>query len=183
METSCAFTGHRPQGFPWRFDESDPRCLALKGILERQVVVLVQAGVMDFFSGMALGVDTWAAQSVLAFHKENPGVKLHCILPCKDQDKRWSPPARKVYQEILTQADSVRYVSQQYRSGCMQERNQQLVDSASILLAVYDGRPSGGTAATIRYARQRKRKIVCIDPISLTITCEGSTEGYVSIAP
>ena len=29
-ETTCSFTGHRPEKLPWRGDESDPRCLALK---------------------------------------------------------------------------------------------------------------------------------------------------------
>lgn len=27
---TCAFTGHRPQNLPFRFNESDKRCIALK---------------------------------------------------------------------------------------------------------------------------------------------------------
>lgn len=27
---TCAFTGHRPQNLPFRFNESDKRCVALK---------------------------------------------------------------------------------------------------------------------------------------------------------
>lgn len=29
----CAFTGHRPKKFPWKYDEKDKRCLALKSVL------------------------------------------------------------------------------------------------------------------------------------------------------
>ena len=29
-ETTCCFTGHRPEKLPWREDEGDPRCLELK---------------------------------------------------------------------------------------------------------------------------------------------------------
>ena len=29
-ETTCCFTGHRPGKLPWRDDETDPRCVALK---------------------------------------------------------------------------------------------------------------------------------------------------------
>ena len=27
---TCCFTGHRPEKLPWRYDEGDSRCLALK---------------------------------------------------------------------------------------------------------------------------------------------------------
>ena len=30
---SCAFTGHRPHKFPWKDNEADPRCIALKETL------------------------------------------------------------------------------------------------------------------------------------------------------
>ena len=111
MGTSCAFTGHRPQRFPWGFHETDPRCAALKAVLCCEIKALHQAGVKAFFSGMALGVDSWAAQAVLALRKEDPAVTLHCVLPCEDQDKRWSPPAQKAYREILVQADSISYAT------------------------------------------------------------------------
>ena len=29
----CTFSGHRPQKFPWKFDESDKRCVELKNQL------------------------------------------------------------------------------------------------------------------------------------------------------
>ena len=29
-QVSCCFTGHRPGKLPWRYDEEDPRCAALK---------------------------------------------------------------------------------------------------------------------------------------------------------
>ena len=29
----CAFTGHRPNKLPWRYDETDSRCVALKAVL------------------------------------------------------------------------------------------------------------------------------------------------------
>ena len=32
-EQTCCFTGHRPEKLPWRYDESDPRCVELKGRL------------------------------------------------------------------------------------------------------------------------------------------------------
>ena len=100
---SCAFTGHRPHKLPWKYDETDSRCIMLKKILDHQIEILVNEGVTSFFSGMAEGVDQWAASSVLAQRVKNPTLSLHCILPWKGQEEKWSQAARKHYQEILRQ--------------------------------------------------------------------------------
>ena len=42
-ETTCCFTGHRPEKLPWREDEGDPRCLELKALRERRPGVTVEA--------------------------------------------------------------------------------------------------------------------------------------------
>lgn len=53
----CAFTGHRPKSFPWRYDETASDCIALKKVLAEQITMLADDGVTGFISGMALGVD------------------------------------------------------------------------------------------------------------------------------
>lgn len=167
---SCAFTGHRPHKFPWRYNEVDSRCVALKAALTEQITALVKAGVTDFYSGGADGTDCWAALIVLELRKEAPTLKLHLILPHEGQASKWSDTAQERYRSILDQADSVEYVSQAYYDGCMLDRNRRLVDVAGVLLAVYNGERRGGTAATIRYARKLGRNIVILDPISLEVT-------------
>ena len=168
-KNSCAFTGHRPHKFPWKNNEDDPRCVALKKVLAEQVEKLVGTGITYFYSGMADGTDVWLSQIVLDLRKENPALKLHCFLPCEGQADKWSEPAQKRYYSILDQADSVTYVSHEHYDGCMIDRNHRLVDAAGVLLAVYNGERRGGTAATIRYAQKLGRKIFIIDPLSLAI--------------
>ena len=136
---SCAFTGHRPHKFPWKENEAGPRCMALKTVLMEQIMALAEAGVTDFFTGGAAGVDCWAALMVLELRKKYPVLKLHCILPYEGQVDGWSRSAREQYQSILKQADSVDYISQDYYDGCMMDRNHQLAESAELLLAVYNG--------------------------------------------
>ena len=169
IEKCCAFTGHRPRKFPWGYDETDARCIALKKALTEQTARLVEAGYTDFFSGMAEGIDTWAALAVLALKKENSALKLHCVLPCEGQADRWSASARELYFSILEQADEVVYVSREYSADCMLKRNRYLVDHAACLLAVYNGEWRGGTAMTVRYAQRKKRKILIIDPVLCAI--------------
>lgn len=171
-KTAVAFTGHRPRKFPWRYDELDPRCVALKAVLTEQITALADAGITQFLSGMAEGTDVWSALSVLALQEKNPKVKLHCILPCREQADKWAASSQDLYHSILERADSIVYVSRAYHKNCMLERNRFLVDHASALLAVYNGEWRGGTAATMRYAQKLGREIIVIDPITRQVTRE-----------
>ena len=90
IETACAFTGHRPKSFLWGYNESAPGCVLLKEVLAAQISALADGGVTDFLSGMAQGTDLWRAQAVLNLRKKNPALKLHCVLPCKGQECKWS---------------------------------------------------------------------------------------------
>lgn len=175
----CAFTGHRPGKLPWRYDETDERCVALKAVLAEQIAALVEAGFTHFLSGMAEATDTWSALSVLSLREKNPAIKLHCILPCTAQAEKWSTSSRDLYHSILNQADSVVYVNRDYHKNCMLERNRFLVDHAAALLAVYNGGRRSGTGATVNYARKMGREVIVIDPITRFISCEDS----ISISP
>lgn len=168
--TTCAFTGHRPHKFPWKDNEADPRCIALKETLARQIATLAGAGVTEYFTGGADGTDCWAAEIVLDLREKNPALKLRCVLPYGGQADRWSDSARERYHSILKRADSVDYVSRQYYDGCMIDRNHRLVESAGLLLAVFSGVRRSGTGATVNYARKLGREIIMIDPISRKVS-------------
>ena len=71
---TCAFTGHRPKGLG--YPESDGRCAALKEKLRSLIVKLIEEeGVTYFISGMAQGVDMYAAEIVLELKEQYP--RLH----------------------------------------------------------------------------------------------------------
>lgn len=169
---SCAFTGRRPHKFPWKDNEADPRCIALKETLAEQIAMLARAGVTEYFTGGADGVDCWAAEIVLTMREKNPALKLHCLLPHEGQADRWSDSAQERYHSILERANSVDYVSRQYYDGCMIDRNHRLVESAGLLLAVFNGVRRSGTGATVNYARKMGKEIIVIDPITRQVTRE-----------
>ena len=185
LNRACSFTGHRPQKFPWRYNESDPACVALKETLSREISALVDAGYTEFLSGMAVGVDLWAAEIVLDLRKKkrghgffglgrkNDAPKLRCVLPCEGQESKWPRASQERYHAILKQADSVVYVSREYDDQCMLRRDRVLVDYSSLVLAVYDGSFRSGTGATVRYARKQGRKLIVIDPATRSVTHEG----------
>ncbi len=169
-DNSCAFTGHRPHKFPWKYNEDDERCVALKAALIEQITALADAVVTDFYSGGADGVDCWTALIVLGLRKKNPALRLRCILPFEGQADKWNQSAQERYHAILKEANSLEYVSHEYYGGCMLDRNHRLVEAADLLLAVYNGERRGGTAATVQYARKAGRKIIILNPITLETT-------------
>ncbi len=173
IETTCAFTGHRPISFPWKYDETACDCVLLKDVLAEQISELIARGVTTFLSGMALGVDLWSARIVLNLRKENPALQLHCILPCEGQEDKWPASEKERYYSILKQANHVVYVNQKYKDNCMLERNRYMVDHSSFLLAVYNGKARSGTGSTVNYARRIGREIIIIDPLTRTVNCEG----------
>ena len=146
--------------------------MALKTVLKEQIIRLAEAGITDYYSGGADGVDCIAAWIVLELREKNTALRLHCILTFEGQADKWSASAQERYRLILKQADSVEYVSRKYYDGCMLERNHRLVEAAGVLLAVYNGVRRSGTGATVNYARNLGRKIIVIDPITLHVTHE-----------
>lgn len=161
----CAFTGYRPEKFPFGDNEAEPRCEQLKQKLFCEILRMTREGVSVFMSGMARGVDLWAAEAVLQIQNVKPSqkIELWAIVPYDRQPLAWSAKERARYQRILERAAHVEYISHDYYNGCLQKRNRYMVDHATHLLAVYDGQP-GGTASTIRYARKKGLEITIIEP-------------------
>lgn len=122
-----------------------PGCMLLKKVLAEQITALTDKGVTGFISGMAPGVDLWAAQIVLDLREKGLPLKLCCALPCEGQEKKWPARTQEQYRSILRQADGVVYVSKEYTPDCMLNRNRYMVDHSSILLAVYNGAYRSGT--------------------------------------
>jgi uncharacterized phage-like protein YoqJ len=170
LNRACAFTGHRPQKFSFGFDESAEQCVAIKKVLREQIEVLVTEGVTVFYSGMALGVDQWAASIVLDIREANPSVRLIAVRPHEGQANDWTEKQRELYFDTLAVCDNEIILQTHYTPSCMFERNRYLVDRADVLLAVYDGGERGGSAYTVKYAKEKQRRVIVIDPDTLAVT-------------
>lgn len=120
----CAFTGHRPQFLPFGFDESDERCIALKSAMQERIVALIEnEGVTHFITGMALGVDTFAAEIVLNLKTKYPHIILESAIPCETQAVKWSVAARERYYSIAAKCDKETMLQRKYTPDCMEKRN------------------------------------------------------------
>ncbi|MGN0748203.1 MAG: SLOG family protein [Christensenellales bacterium] len=162
-ESTLCFTGHRSQKLPWRFNEEDNRCVNMKNKAKEKIEQSINAGYVNFISGMALGFDMICAEIVLELKKNYPDIKLVCAIPCKNQDKLWSEEYKKRYKRILKQADIVRYIAEEYTKTCMLERNDYMLNNSSKVIALYNGL-AGGTKSTIMKAEKMGLKIEIIKP-------------------
>ena len=160
-QESCCFTGHRPAKLPWRFDETDPRCEALKRRIADAVDLAYREGYRHFLCGMALGCDLYFCEAVLALREVHPDITLEAAIPCPTQADSWTAPQRERYYRLLSHCDLETMVSEKYTSSCMQRRDRYMVDHASLLIAVFDG-TAGGTQYTMQYAMSRGVDIVDI---------------------
>ncbi len=151
QEKTCCFTGHRPNKLPWRDDESDQRCVALKEAIRRAVERAYDRGFRHFICGMAQGCDFYFCEAVLALRDQRPGVTLEAAVPCEEQADKWAERDRERYGRLLGLCDFETMVQRHYDRGCMLRRNRYMVDRSALLIAVFDGN-RGGTQYTLAYA-------------------------------
>ena len=76
----CMFTGHRPKGLPFGYNEKDCRCKKLKKMLKKLIVQKIQEeNTSAFLSGMALGTDMFAAEIILELKRKFRDITLTAV--------------------------------------------------------------------------------------------------------
>jgi uncharacterized phage-like protein YoqJ len=179
--STVCFTGHRPKKFAFGYDEDHLDCQRIKELLREAVERSIADGYTHFISGMALGVDTWAAEIVLELRDSGTSITLEAAIPCQNQERFWKEPSQKIYADILSRVDVKTLVSDYpYAPYLMIKRDKYMVDNSARLIAIYDG-TAGGTQKTYDYAKKKNLDIVRIDPKHLDDATESTlasgTEG------
>lgn len=190
IERNVCITGHRPDRFGGH-DESAPQIIAVKEALRSAVREAYDRGFRRFISGMAQGVDTWAAEAVIELRAERTEVRLIAAVPFVTQPNLWPREATERWERILRSADQVwntmdgsrwpvellineadRMFRERERltntTPLIMHRNRWMVDRAALVIAVWDAAPSG-TANAVRYAAELGREVVRIDPTLLRV--------------
>lgn len=149
-----AFAGHRPDKLGG-WNSAHPVVGRVRSAIRRAMVERAPSMVI---SGMALGVDQWAARESVDL-----SIPFTAALPCDDMDAMWPGRSRAEFHALLALAARVHVVSPgPYKPWKMQRRNEWMVDNSTRLAVVHDGSP-GGTYNCIRYAESVFREIVTLD--------------------
>ena len=149
------FTGHRPEKLTrgeW----------LIKKDLEKEIRQAIADGKNVFITGMARGVDIWAAEIVLKLRDAGQPIKLMCACPYDGFEQGWRKEWQEQYRAILAASDFVKYVCPSYSRFCFQIRNEWMVNHASRVIAVFNGEKSG-TKNTIDYATKVAVPVVRIE--------------------
>lgn len=150
-----SFTGHRPDKLGG-YKLPNPIYIHVCQQIEKALKELKPEKII---TGMALGVDQWAAYIA---HKLN--IPFLAAIPFEGQELKWPEVSQKSYLLLRSLADEEVIVSPGgYAANKMQIRNQWMVDNCDLLIAVWDG-SKGGTGNCVEYAKSYNKKIYLIDP-------------------
>jgi uncharacterized phage-like protein YoqJ len=150
-----AFTGHRPDKLGG-YKTPNP---IYDRVVDELHKALVSVRPTLAISGMALGVDQWAAEIALDLD-----IPLLAAIPFQGQESTWPDPSKAKYRALLARASHVIEVSKPgFAAWKMQKRNEWMVDNCDLLIAVWNWSP-GGTCNCIKYAQKVGRQAIYIKP-------------------
>ena len=87
------------------------------------------------------------AEAVLALREKLPGITLEAAIPWEGQAQGWSPAQQRRYNVLRDLCDYETVISESYTPDCLKRRNEYMVDSSALVIAVYSG-AAGGTRNT-----------------------------------
>ena len=129
---TCCVTGHRqiPEG----------KLAYVEALLREKIEASILVGYRHFIFGGAEGADLLFASIVVDLIANGRPLTLEAAIP-------------------YAACDKVTIVCQEYSKNCFFERNRYMVDESDAVIGVYDGRKTGGTYYTLKYARSKNKTI------------------------
>lgn len=150
-----AFTGHRPEKIGG-YKLPNPTYIKICQQIESTLKELKPEKVI---SGMALGVDQWAAY--ISYKLKIPFI---AAVPFINQESKWPTSSQETYNKLIKLASETIIVSDgEYSAKKMQIRNEWMVDRCDQLIAIWDG-SAGGTGNCVNYAKSKNKVIIYINP-------------------
>ncbi len=159
---TCCFTGHRTEKI---YDGRGLESIAVRRVLSVLRLAIDEAideGYTTFMTGMARGIDLWAARFIVELKAQNPEIKLVCVLPYCNHGKGFRSQDKWDHMLALSVADAVVHIDRKSKRSSLRLRNHFMVDNSSKVIAVVADRRSG-TGQTIRYAQKHSSRVRIID--------------------
>lgn len=148
-EKTCCVTGHRdiPKG----------KIEFVKQSLRKEIQLAIADGYTHFISGFAEGADLFFAEIVADFCRERKELSLEGAIPYGGRLRRLEE--KKETKQLLDACATISVISQTYAPDIYRRRNQYMVEQSERVIAVYDGRKTGGTAMTIRMTQKKGAEV------------------------
>ena len=147
---TCAFTGHR-----YILPEH-------KGPLAELIAVSIahayELGCRKFITGGAIGFDTEVAREIIRFRISHPDIVFSVYVPFIGQEAGWNSSQRDAYDYIISNANEVKYISENYSKDCMKKRNRAMAEDCDMMIA-YVYKSHSGSSQTLRMAEEMGKEI------------------------
>ncbi len=151
--TKIGLTGHRPSGF----SNAGYALKICKATIAYYAHTLHSKNhPIEFNAGGCIGADMWAIEKARQI-----GIPYNLYLPFPGylQTSRWSPEDARMYNAHVLQAKSIWTARQNYAASAYFVRDQKIVDNSHFVVAFWEGRRSGGTYNTIKYALNKGKQV------------------------
>lgn len=159
---TCCFIGGCNQNNLFLFDEKSLYYEDIKLKIEKNIVYLIEKlFVTNFMSGMNIGFEQCAAETVLEKKEIYPQITLEGVLPYEAHSINWSMAQRDKYYSIMEKSDRELLLQYHYTNDCMKKRNQYMIDNSKYSIFFLDGTSNIGNL--ILYAKLKRRVIIIID--------------------
>ena len=146
---TCCVTGHR--------DLPQNEINKIKTTLAHEIDAAVTDGFTCFMSGFADGVDQYFVELVLERKQTTPALELIAVIPYRKRLDSLNKKTRT--RELLEACADVVVIQEKYLPSVYSHRNRYMVEHSDRVIAVYDGRETGGTAKTIRFTHRMKKEL------------------------
>ena len=174
---SVCFTGPRPVHLHGYADQAP--YMPVVEIMAAVITGLADAGVTDFVTGGAQGLDQLAFWAVDRVKRSRPAIRNVMYVPFDAQASRWSRFglfSQAEYMRCRQQADEVRVLApdppadRPYAAAkLMHARNHAMVDDTDVTVALLADRSldyahsKGGTSECVRYALSQKKPVLAVE--------------------
>ena len=102
--------------------------------------------------------DATAPARILAkYAKQFPALELIAVIPYRKRLDSLNKKTRT--HELLEACADVVVIQEKYLPSVYSHRNRSMVEHSDRVIAVYDGRETGGTAKTIRFTHRMKKEL------------------------
>lgn len=146
-QKTCCFTGHR----------NLPANLLPE--IRRQTVKAIQALITEkhvcyFGVGGAIGYDTLVAEVLFDLKRMYPQIKVILVYPFEGFTSRWSAEQKAIFAKLFPLYDKRVCITKEDSKEAYLMRNRHLVNSSAYCIS-YCTRSTGGTAYTLKYAKEQ----------------------------
>ena len=160
------------------FNDKHPGIPIIKKALYDHLYPLCDEGLEWVVISGQLGVESWAAETVLELKQHFPNLKYSVITPFLEQEKNWNEHKQEQYARIIGNADFVTSVTKRPYEAPWQfiEKDKFIISNTDGMLLLYDedneASPKYVLNLVMKYQENHDYKLLQINAYDLQVTAE-----------